>query len=215
MEQNSESASTEQSSRRFSFFSSQPQETITSPTWEGLFPKGGADHIFQTSQKTRSDTTERTWWLDIQDATDTDIALVSQALSIHPLTAEDIAIREPREKVEVFKNYYLISFQILLSQPKDEARRHGIPPSAEMYILVFQHGVVTFSPGGCAHVPRVRERIRKLHDPFILSSGWICYALVYVRTFPHKKSHLTNPPATTSSTASNPSPAPPNTSPPQ
>lgn len=203
----------EQLPHRFSFFSSQTSEAITSPTWEDLFPTGNSDGIFQTSNKSQSDTLHPTWWLDIQDATDREIALISQALSIHPLTAEDIAIREPREKVEVFRNYYLISFQTLLSHSKDETRRHGIPPSAEMYILVFQHGVVTFSPSRGSHVIRVRERIRKLHDPSILSSGWICYALVYVHPF-HPSIKLTIP-ATTSSTASNPLPEPQSASPPQ
>lgn len=214
MEKNTQLEGASQFASRFSFFSSQTQDAITSPTWEGLCPDRNADDIFQTSSKSRSNNPPPTWWLDIQDATGTDIRLVSQALCIHPLTAEDIAIREPREKVEIFRNYYLISFQTLLSQSKNEAWRHGIPPSAEMYILVFPHGVVTFSPGGCSHVSRVRERIRKLHDPSILSSGWICYALVYVSSSPFHKSKLTRT-ATTSSTASNPSPEPPSTSPPQ
>lgn len=178
METGTEIESAPQAPNRFSFFS-HDQEVITSLAWEGLFPDGNEDGFFQASHKSPSDTFHPTWWLDIQDATDTDIALVSQALSIHSLTAEDIAIREPREKVELFRNYYLISFQTLLSQSKDETKRHGIPPSGAMYILVFQNGVVTFSPGGCSHVSRARERIRKLHDPSILSSGWICYALVY------------------------------------
>lgn len=199
---------------RFSFFSSQTQESITSSTWEELFPNGNIDNVLQTSHKNRPDIPRQIWWLDIQDATTADIALVSQAFSIHPLTAEDIAIREPREKVEVFQNYCLISFQTLLSPSRDETRRHGIPPSAEMYILIFQHGVVTFSPSGDTHVSRVRERFRKLHDPSILSSGWICYALVYVHCFLTSNSELTIS-VTTSSTVSNPSPEPQSVSPPQ
>lgn len=59
--------------------------------------------------------------------------------------------------------------------------RCGIPPSAVMYTLVFQYGVVAFSPRGCCHVTRVRERVRKMHDLSILFSGWICYGLMYVQ----------------------------------
>ncbi|KAJ6111434.1 hypothetical protein N7523_007495 [Penicillium sp. IBT 18751x] len=165
---------------RFSFFSSLTLKATTSPTWDGLFPNGNLDHIFQETQKKRPDPSRPIWWFDIRDATDADVGLISQALSIHPLTAEDIAIREPREKVEVFKNYYLISFQTIVDNFVRECERPDIPATAEIYILVFQYGVVTFSPSGCKHVDRVRDRVRKLHDWTILSSDWICYALMYV-----------------------------------
>lgn len=163
---------------RFSFFSSQTLKATTSPTWEGLFPKGNLDHIFQETQKTRPDPSRSIWWFDIRDATNADVGLVSQALSIHPLTAEDAALREPREKVEVFKNYYLISFQTLVNRDASECERPDIPATAEIYILAFQYGVVTFSPSGCNHVERVRQRAHKMHDWTTLTSDWICYALM-------------------------------------
>lgn len=165
---------------RFSFFSSQTLKATTSATWDGLFPNGNLDHIFQETQKTRPDPSRPIWWFDIRDATEAEVGLISQALSIHPLTAEDIAIREPREKVEIFKKYYLISFQTLVDKYASECERPDIPATAEIYILVFQYGVVTFSPSGCKHVDRVRDRARKMHDWTILSSDWICYALMYV-----------------------------------
>lgn len=163
---------------RFSFFSSDTQTTTTAPSWISLFPEGNQDQSFQEGQKARPDPSHPVWWVDVRDATDEDVAIVADALSIHPLTAEDITIREPREKVEVLKNYYLISFQTLTSRSTEGGERFGMPASAEMYILVFQCGVITFSPSGCGHVSRVRDRIRRMHDPSILSSDWICYALM-------------------------------------
>ncbi|OQE17054.1 hypothetical protein PENFLA_c025G07467 [Penicillium flavigenum] len=162
---------------RFSFFSSKTRQETASSTWDGLFPSGNIDHIFQEKHKSRPDPNQPIWWIDICDATEQDVDAVSQALSIHPLTAEDIAIREPREKVDVYKNYYLISFQTLVAD-KLKNERPGIPISAALYILVFQYGVVTFSPSGCGHVARARERIRKMHDPTILTSDWVCYAMI-------------------------------------
>lgn len=168
---------------RFSFYSSKTQESTASSTWEGLFPGDNIDHIFQERHKGRPDPNQPIWWIDIRDATEEDVNAVAQALSIHPLTAEDIAIREPREKVDVFKNYYLLSFQTLVVN-KVKEERPGIPVSAALYILVFQYGVVTFSPSGCGHVNRARDRIRKMHDPSILTSDWVCYAMMYEPLLP-------------------------------
>lgn len=174
-------------SRRFSFFSSQSQESVTSSVWEDL--NGSLDHLLQErGKKSRPDPNQSVWWLDIRDATDQDIASVAQTLSIHPLTVEDIATRDSREKVEVFPNYYLISFQTLVSSRSslsdDDCHRADIPPSAGLYIFVFHYGVLTFSTGDCGHVHRVRHRMRKMHDPAILSSDWICYALMYAFHLP-------------------------------
>ncbi|KAJ5548356.1 hypothetical protein N7513_005590 [Penicillium frequentans] len=163
---------------RFSFFSSKTQQAITSSTWEGLFPSGNPDEIIQEKLKAHPEPSRPVWWFDICDATMEDVDLVSQELSIHPLTSEDIKLRESREKVDVFRNYYLISFKTLVERAiPDDNDRPGIPSSASVYILVFQYGVVTFSPSGCTHISQVRDRIRKMHDAE-LSSDWICYALI-------------------------------------
>lgn len=182
---------------RFSFFSSKTQQAITSSTWEGLFPSGNLDDIIQEKLKAHPEPSRPVWWFDIRDATKEDVDLVSQELSIHPLTSEDIKLRESREKVDVFRNYYLISFKTLVEHATpDENDRPGIPSSASMYILVFQYGVVTFSPSGCTHISRVRDRIRKMHDAE-LSSDWICYALMYVPLITRKVVILTKLPVTT------------------
>lgn len=116
---------------RFSFFSSKTQQAITSPTWEGLFPNGNLDDIIQEKLKAHPEPSRPVWWFDIRDATKEDVDLVSQELSIHPLTSEDTKLRESREKVHVFRNYYLISFKTLVARATpDENDRPGIPSSA-------------------------------------------------------------------------------------
>ncbi|KAF9885997.1 magnesium and cobalt transport protein CorA [Aspergillus nanangensis] len=165
-------------SPRFTCFSCGTQNTIASTTWEGALDIEKDNDLADG------------WWLDICDATEEDVDQVSQALAIHPLTAEDVVIREPREKVEVFRNYYLISLQTLISSAVSKEGGGGggedlatpfhasKPEPAPFYILVFRTGVVTFSPSGCSHVARVRDRARKLHDPKVLSGDWICYAIL-------------------------------------
>ncbi|PLB48841.1 cora family metal ion transporter [Aspergillus steynii IBT 23096] len=168
---------------RFTYTTSAcPDPVLSSSTWTDILtPEFLAQ---QGAQKTPD---SPTWWLDVRDATEQDVEVLSQALNIHPLTAEDIATRETREKVEVFRNYYLISFQTLVTFLDEEKHEPGekVPPitsktpaSAVFFILVFNTGTVTFSPSGCSHVTRVRDRLRRLHDETILSSDWICYALI-------------------------------------
>jgi hypothetical protein len=139
----------------------------------------------------------KTWWLDACDATAQDVNDVARCLSIHPLTVEDIVIQEPRQKIETFPNYYLISVRTLStitdngrSEMAEDTTQSPIPINPSMfYILVFSHGTVTFSTSGCEHASRVRNRISRLHDPSVLSSDWICYALLYVsRILPQKAS---------------------------
>ena len=161
----------------FSFYSSKDQKVTAASTWDGLFQDPSVDLLLAESK-----TPGTVWWLDVQDASQGDVNAVAQALSIHPLTVEDVVLRESREKVEVFRNYYFISFHTVLSpklSPDTERAKQ-----AEFYILVFSNGTVTFSPSGCNHVQRVRDRVRRLHDPAILSSDWLCYAIMYVSKTP-------------------------------
>ncbi|CAG7995087.1 unnamed protein product [Penicillium salamii] len=162
---------------RFSFYSSKTKESKTSSTWDDLFPIGHKEDLPLEKYKTQPNSNHPIWWIDVRDPTEGDVDAVAQALSIHPLTTEDIVMREPREKVDVFKNYYLLSLQTLVAS-KVKEERPGIPVSAALYMLVFQYGVVTFSPSGSSHVHRARDRISKMHDPSILTSDWVCYAMI-------------------------------------
>ncbi|KAH8434253.1 magnesium transporter CorA family protein [Aspergillus melleus] len=196
---------------RFTYSTSASSDPIlSSSTWADILTPE-----FLAHKDERKAPDSPTWWLDVRDATEQDVEVLSQALNIHPLTAEDIVTRETREKVEVFRNYYLISFQTLVTFLDDEGGGSGegdgekggdgddvgekegekkkkkekslfhvptitskTPASAVFFILVFNTGTVTFSPSGCSHVRRVRDRVRKLHDETVLSSDWICYALI-------------------------------------
>ena len=172
---------------RFSYFSSQTQSVETSPTFDGLLASSAVK--LPLSEEERQPNCD-VWWLDVYDATEQDVNAVSDAFNIHPLTTEDVTLREKREKVEVFRTYYFISFRTLVG----DAKAGSHPSSTEFYILVFYNGVVTFSPQGCVHVDRVRARISKMSDPAMLSSDWICYALMYDPSPPvnHYQSEVNN-----------------------
>ena len=51
------------------------------------------------------------FWLDVINPTEEEMKVLSKAFGIHPLTTEDIFLGEVREKVELFKDYYLICFR--------------------------------------------------------------------------------------------------------
>ncbi|KAL2815085.1 hypothetical protein BJX63DRAFT_390417 [Aspergillus granulosus] len=161
---------------RFTLFSCNSQKLQEASSWEKL----GIIH-----GNTESSAAEKTWWIDISGATEKDVNDVARSQSIHPLTVEDVTIKEPRQKIETFPNYYFISLRtlsIIKDKGTSEIEEAAHPPTtinpSMLYILVFSHGTITFSTSGSEHASRVRSRISRLHDPSVLSSDWICYALI-------------------------------------
>lgn len=65
------------------------------------------------------------FWLDVQNPTEEEMKVLSKSFGIHPLTTEDIFLGETREKVELFRNYYLVcfcSFDIQIEKDKRRAQ---------------------------------------------------------------------------------------------
>lgn len=63
------------------------------------------------------------FWLDILNPTEDEMKVLSKAFGIHPLTTEDIFLGETREKVELFRNYYLVCFRSFDIQDEKTKRR--------------------------------------------------------------------------------------------
>jgi magnesium transporter len=151
---------------RFTFFSDELQSTIHSPT---LYELPQEDQSFQDLF-----TTGNTWWLDVNCPTDSEMKILSSAFGIHPLTCEDVTMEEQREKVELFRNYYLISFRSFQQDPNSDDYLEPV----NMYIVVFRDGVLSFHFTPTPHPANVRRRIRQLRDYITVSSDWISYALI-------------------------------------
>ncbi|KAL3440549.1 hypothetical protein BJX65DRAFT_290290 [Aspergillus insuetus] len=162
---------------RFTLLSPHSRELRKASSWEelGSIPSNGEVKA-----------TEKPWWLDVCDAREQDVNDMARSLSMHPLTVEDVVIQEPRQKIETFPTYYLISVRTLSTitdkasseMAEDTTQSPTLIHPSMLYILVFSHGTITFSTSGCEHASRVRSRISRLHDPSVLSSDWICYALL-------------------------------------
>ncbi|KAF9226839.1 cora-domain-containing protein [Gyrodon lividus] len=122
-----------------------------------------------------SDNSEaNTWWLDVQSPTDEEMKALSKVFSIHPLTTEDIQMEEAREKIELFRNYYLVCFRSFDQDPYSPTHLEPL----NMYIIVFREGILSFHFRPTPHPQNVRRRIKQLKDYINVTSDWISYALI-------------------------------------
>lgn len=115
-----------------------------------------------------------TWWLDVLSPTDEEMKVLSKVFSIHPLTMEDIQMEEAREKIELFRNYYLVCFRSFDQDPYSPMHLEPL----NMYIIVFREGTLSFHFRPTPHPQNVRRRIKQLKDYINVTSDWISYALI-------------------------------------
>jgi magnesium transporter len=114
------------------------------------------------------------WWLDVLCPTEPEMKVLSKAFGIHPLTAEDVMMREQREKVELFRNYYFVSYRSFEQDANDEDYLEPV----SIYVVVFRDGVISFHFSQTPHPANVRRRIRQLKDYLLLTTDWISYAII-------------------------------------
>jgi magnesium transporter len=114
------------------------------------------------------------WWLDVTNPTSAELECLRKAFKIHPLTKEDIEQQEAREKVELFSQYYFVCFRSFHS----DATSEDFLQAVNVYIVVCDEGVLSFSFSDTPHAANVRKRINKSRDFVNLGSDYICYALM-------------------------------------
>lgn len=150
-------------------------EAITmSPTPHTEKASGEVTPSRQQKEKQKKYGSRPTFWLDVLSPTETEMRVISKAFGIHPLTAEDVLMQETREKVELFRNYYLVSYRTFEQDKHSEDYMEPV----NMYVVVFREGVISFHFSMIPHPANVRRRIRQLKDYLILSSDWISYAII-------------------------------------
>ncbi|KAF8165651.1 hypothetical protein B0H34DRAFT_648103 [Crassisporium funariophilum] len=142
------------------------------PNRRSLIPEKPQNGLNLPHTPSPSDPT--TWWLDVQSPTDEEMKMLSKVFSIHPLTTEDILMEETREKIELFRNYYLVCFR---SFDQDVYSPTHLEP-LNMYIIVFREGTLSFHFRPTPHPQNVRRRITQLKDYISCTSDWISYALI-------------------------------------
>ena len=114
------------------------------------------------------------WWLDVQNPSRAELECIRKAFKIHKLTTEDIETQEPREKVELFAQYYFVCFRTFYA---NKASEDFLDP-VHIYIIVCAEGVLSFSYTDNSHAVNVRKRISKARDVMSITPDYICYAMI-------------------------------------
>jgi magnesium transporter len=166
----SRTPSRSETQNRFTFFSSEMDETVHAPELgDLLMPHETFRDLFELNPE------GGVWWLDMLNPSEEEIFAICGAFRVHPLTREDITTQETREKVELFKSYYFVCFTSFYAV--DKSSENYLEP-INIYAVVFREGLLTFSFCQNPHIANVRKRIGKLRDYVNLSADWICYALI-------------------------------------
>lgn len=154
---------------RFTFFSSDVRKPLQAPKLGGLL---AGDTSFRDLFEVGVD--GGVWWLDVQNPTRAELEVISKAFKVHRLTREDIEMQEPREKVELFPQYYFVCFRSFNMNKRSDDFLDPI----HVYIIVSADGVLSFSYTPNPHAKNVRRRINKLGDFVSLGPDYICYAMI-------------------------------------
>lgn len=155
--------------RRYSFFSSELEQTIhAADFWDLLSPGVKSRDLFELPID------GGVWWMDVMNPTEEELFVFQRAFGIHRLTIEDIITQEAREKVELFKQYYFVCFR---SFQMDKTLPNYMDP-VNVYMVVFREGILTFTYTASPHAANVRKRIGRLRDYMALTADWICYAMI-------------------------------------
>lgn len=161
---------------RICFFSSAWESTIHAAELGDLvLPGEDLRNLFILPQQDE----DGVWWLNVNNPSKEEVVAICKAFGVHPLTTEDIATQETREKIELFPSYYFACFRSF-NTVTDEADGYEEYAPFNIYAIVFREGTLSFSFAPNSHASNVRKRIALLKDFVSLSSDWICYALMYV-----------------------------------
>lgn len=163
---------TETYMNRWTFFSSELDDTIHAAELGGLLMPG---ERFRDLFELQHGEDGGAWWLDMVNPTEEEVFAICKAFGVHPLTREDIIFQEPREKVELFHQYYFVCFRSFFQADKES--EDYLEP-VNFYAVVFKEGLLTFTFTDSPHTLNVRKRIGRLRDYISLNSDWICYALI-------------------------------------
>ncbi|KAI3094635.1 hypothetical protein CBS147333_9953 [Penicillium roqueforti] len=161
--------------RRFSFLSSTIRTVVHAATLEHLESKLGPFH-----ELLGAEAHDDFWWfLDASNPTEEDVAALSEVFAIHPLTAEDMRLRETNEKIDLYPGYSFLSLR--LSADSSNLKK----PSSNLYALVFSHGALSVSFPESGQELNFDGPIMRLRNHSTLTSRSMCLIIIdaIIRSF--------------------------------
>lgn len=115
------------------------------------------------------------FWLDVCNPSEADLRILSSIFGLHPLTTEDIAMNEAREKAELYDSYLFTCFKSFVQDYNSESYLSEI----FLYIVTFPTCLLSihYTP-----IPHTLNVLLRLHTAPVssvtLTSDWITYALL-------------------------------------
>jgi magnesium transporter len=97
-------------------------------------------------------------WVDIPQADDTDIDLLTVTFKLHPLTVEDCILPNVRPKLEKFDHYFFINMFAIESTP--ETKKQAIK-TVELDCCLGKNFLITFHLENLKAVSTIKEKVKK------------------------------------------------------
>jgi magnesium transporter len=110
-------------------------------------------------------------WLDLEDPTDGDLAMLEEEFSIHPLAIEDARHRDQRPKVEVYEGYFFVVMHGVVLDG-EEVRNQ------EIHAFVGEGYLVTLRYPPAFDLSHVRRRWQQDRDLAKEGGGYLLHALI-------------------------------------
>jgi magnesium transporter len=110
------------------------------------------------------------FWLDLEDPSDEKLKEVAEALSLHPLTLDDMRVFKERPKIEEYEGY---AFLVLYGA--DPGASSGSPLLREVHLVISGDYVVSVHHGPLSGLSELRERY---HEQQFRSEQMLIYKIL-------------------------------------
>jgi magnesium transporter len=129
---------------------------------EGFEPAKVSDHLEDEKNLV---------WLDLEDPSEEELAMIEEEFSLHPLAIEDARHRDQRPKLEFYEGYnFLVMYGVGVED--GQLREH------EVHTFAGTHYLITIRYGPALELGPVLERIERHRDLLREGGGFLLYALL-------------------------------------
>jgi magnesium transporter len=118
------------------------------------------------------------FWLDVVNPTASELSQIATTFKIHPLTIEDVQVRDDREKCEMFEQYLFIVVRTVDESLVIDPWGRQIQMPVNVYIVLFSNSIVTIHHSILPCIPNVIYRLDRDKRFSELTTDWIMYTIM-------------------------------------